>query len=138
MSTPALAGQPDTACMRVGQGEGDNQDTAEILETQLKELQMAISDKDSAIALLEHQLHETTPTTGRGGNAESAAQRMSSLKQLKRERSNLTTLLKDKVRERMRLFKRDSEETIGALSSHHQTSNKRQVCDVLRSLERGD
>ncbi len=38
MSTPALAGQPDTACMRVGQGEGDNQDTAEILETQLKEV----------------------------------------------------------------------------------------------------
>ncbi len=37
MSTP-LAGQPDTACMSVGQGEGDNEDTAEILEMQLKEV----------------------------------------------------------------------------------------------------
>ncbi len=41
MSTPAPAGQPDTACMMVEQGcvgEGNNQEAAALLEMQLKEV----------------------------------------------------------------------------------------------------
>lgn len=116
--------------------EENRRQAAELLEIHLRELQQAISEKDSAIATLEHQLQETTPPLSRRSSGTDGVEMLASLKQLKREKSTLTSQLKVKVKERLALFKKDSEEVIGALAVQHQASTKKQVCNVLRSLER--
>ena len=66
------------------------------------QLQRAISDKDSAIAVLEHSLHETTHPSSRrrshSPNAHSLGNKMAALEKLKKERANLTLQIKKKVR----------------------------------------
>lgn len=97
----------------------NKQKTAEVLEVQQQKLQRAISDKDSAIAVVELQKGPSSP------QAEA----------LKEERGQLMRELREKVQERLRLFRRDSEGAAGSLTHQYQNCTREQVCEVLRLLE---
>ena len=78
------------------------------------QLQRSISDKDSAIAVMEMQ---------------QSSEEMSDkeLVRLRGERGKLTQQLKRKVQERVDLFRRDSDQALDSLANQLQSYNKKQV-----------
>ena len=83
------------------------------------QLQRSISDKDSAIAMLELQ-QSSEDLCAPGG-----------LEKLKGERSKLTQQLKRKVQERVDLFRKDSDKALDSLANQFQSYSKEQVRLVL-------
>ena len=86
------------------------------------QLQRSISDKDSAIAMLELKQQLSSE--------DACAQR---LERLKGERGKLTQQLKGKVQERVDLFCKDSDKALDSLANQFHGYNKEQVCVYLLS-----
>ena len=86
------------------------------------QLQRSISDKDSAIALLELQQQSSEDVCAKG------------LEKLKGERGRLTQQLKSKVQERVDLFRKDSDKALDSLSNQFHSYNKEQVCIIITVL----
>jgi Tfp pilus assembly protein PilN len=82
------------------------------------QLQRSISDKDSAIAILELQQ----------SSEDVCAQR---LERLKRERGKLTQQLKGKVQERVDLFRKDSDKALESLANQFHSYNKKQASTIV-------
>ena len=82
------------------------------------QLQRSISDKDSAIAVLELQQSSENMSSQR-------------LERLKGERGKLTQQLKGKVQERVDLFCKDSDKALDSLANQFHSYNKEQVNIVM-------